>query len=320
MLVDTVEIEVKAGRGGDGVVSWRREKFIPKGGPDGGDGGGGGSVYLVAAHDMDTLSAFRFRKVFQAEDGQRGGSKKKTGAKGDDLELLVPVGTIVTDIERGHQIVDLDKDRQRFLLAKGGKGGLGNTRFATSTEQRPQKATEGTAGGIKQIRLELRLIADVALIGEPNTGKSSLLKALTGAEVRIGDYAFSTTHPALGVMRVGKKRLTLVDLPGLLEGAHKGRGLGDRFLQHATRARALFHLIDATGTTDSSVATIESELKHYDRSLAAKPRHLVINKIDLLNKTELALLKKKFPQAVFISAKNNQGLEQLTRLLEKYGT
>lgn len=309
MLVDTVEVEFRAGRGGDGVVSWRREKFVPRGGPDGGDGGNGGHVYLRATHDVDTLSSFRFRKVFQAEDGNRGASKKKTGAGGDDLELLVPVGTLVTDLETGDVIADLSENGQQFRVARGGKGGLGNVHFATATHQRPTESTQGTPGQIKKVRLELRIIADVALIGEPNAGKSSLLKALTGVEARIGEFAFSTTQPSLGVAKVGQKSVILIDLPGLLEGAHQGKGLGDKFLQHATRVKALFHLVDASADVDASITTIAQELKQYSEVLSTKPRQVIINKIDLLNPEELKTLKKRYPAALFISIHQNLGLD-----------
>jgi GTP-binding protein len=315
MLVDAVEIEVKAGRGGNGVVSWRREKFVPKGGPDGGDGGRGGDVYLKATHDVDTLSSFRYRKVFQAANGETGQGKKKTGRGGDDLELLLPVGTTVTDVSNGRQIADLNETGQEVLIARGGKGGLGNVHFATATHQRPSESTEGVAGEQRAIKLELKLVADVALVGEPNAGKSSLLKALTGVEARIGEYAFSTTQPLLGVLKLGKKSLTLVDLPGLLEGAHHGKGLGDKFLQHATRVRALLHVVDATVDISNSAAMIERELEQYGPELAAKPRYLVVNKIDLLPSSELAQLKKRFPKAVFTSVLKSKGIDRLLELL-----
>lgn len=319
MLVDQVEVELRAGRGGDGVVSWRREKFVPKGGPDGGDGGRGGDVILRSTNNLDTLSPFRFRKVFQAEDGERGANKRKTGAGGGDLELLVPVGTAVIDLETGRTLKDFERDNEQFRIAKGGIGGLGNIHFVSATHQRPTESTPGKPGETRKVRLELKLIADVALVGEPNAGKSSILKALTGAEVRIGDYAFSTTQPALGVMKRGRQSLTLVDLPGLLSGAHQGRGLGDKFLQHATRVKTMLHVVDATSDIAASLTMIENELRQYADELASKPRQLVINKIDLIKPSELKKLQKSYPKAVFTSVVDKNGLEQLRQLLTKLG-
>lgn len=315
MLVDSVEVDLKAGRGGDGIVSWRREKFVPRGGPDGGDGGNGGHVYLQAAHDVDTLSSFRFRKVFQAEDGERGGSKKKTGAGGQDLELLVPVGTAVYNSSDGRLIVDMEEDGQRYRIAKGGRGGQGNVHFATATHQRPTEFTQGQPGEAVKVRLELRLVADIALIGQPNAGKSSLLKALTGIDARIGEYAFSTTQPQLGVAKVGDRSVILIDLPGLIEGAHQGKGLGDKFLQHTFRVKALFHLVDATSDIDHGIAEITNELQLFAPDILQKPRHLIINKVDLLSPAEQKALQKKYPDAILISAKEDQNLKKVWNLL-----
>ncbi len=317
MIVDSVEIELRAGRGGDGAVSWRREKYVPKGGPDGGDGGNGGSVILITSHDVDTLSSFRFRKVFYAEDGHRGMNKKKAGPYGQDLELLIPTGTIITNTDTGEIIADLTESGERLKIAKGGRGGRGNVHFASATHQRPTEATPGQPGEVLNVRMELRLVADWALVGTPNAGKSSLLKALTGVDARIGEYAFSTTQPQLGVLKLGKKSIVLIDLPGLLEGAHTGKGLGDKFLQHATRVKGLLHVIDSTDNVDSSVQEIANELKLYGEPLASKPRHLIINKIDLLNPTELKKLKKNYPKAIFVSAVTKENLEQIKKLLAK---
>jgi GTP-binding protein len=320
MLVDNAEITLRAGKGGNGVVSWRREKYVPMGGPDGGDGGNGGSIVLRANNNMDTLTSFRFRKVFQAEAGENGASKKMTGKKGQDLELLVPVGTLVINLENGRTVADLADIDQEVVIAKGGKGGLGNVHFATAVHQRPTEFTAGTPGEIKEVKLELRLIADVALVGLPNAGKSSLITALTGAESRVGAFAFSTTQPVLGVMRQGEAIVTLVDLPGLLEGAHKGRGLGDKFLQHTQRVRAFLHVIDATDPDiKRSHSIIEEEIKLFDASLVNRPTQIVINKIDLLNKGELSELKDKFPDAVFVSAKESIGLKELSSTIVELG-
>jgi len=263
MLVDSVEIELKAGDGGDGVIAWRREKFVPRGGPDGGDGGKGGNVILHATHNLDTLSSFRFRKTFKAERGQNGANKRKTGPTGKDLELLVPTGTRVTNLDNNQIVADLTTNEDSITIARGGKGGLGNVHFVSSTNQNPFEATKGKPGQVMNVRLELQLVADVALIGEPNSGKSSIIKALTGASGRIGAYAFSTTEPVLGVLKRGDFQVTLVDLPGLIEGAHKGRGLGHQFLRHTQRVKTLLHVVEATSTDiKKSEEEILAELAH----------------------------------------------------------
>lgn len=311
MLVDAVEVTFKAGKGGDGVVSWRREKHVPKGGPDGGDGGRGGSITLIASDNVDTLTSFQNRKIFQAEDGHNGEGKKKTGAAGDDLELLVPTGTILTNLATSKVIGDLLKVGDRMTIARGGRGGLGNVHFATPAHQNPFESTEGTLGEVKKLRLELRLIADIALIGEPNAGKSSLLVALTGVNSRVGAYPFSTVHPVLGVLHHGDKRVVLVDLPGLLEGAHQGKGLGDTFLQHAQRVRALVQVIDGTTDVKKSEQTILHELSQFDVKLAKLPRVIVINKVDLLTADELQQIRQLAPQAIVTSTVSQSGIAEL---------
>lgn len=312
MLVDSVEITVKAGKGGDGAVSWRREKHVPKGGPDGGDGGRGGNVILITDNNVDTLTNFRYRKVFQAEEGERGKSKKMTGRGGRDLELAVPPGTIVSDSENGKILRDLVSPGERFVVARGGDGGLGNPHFATATHQQPTEATPGKPGQNRRITLELQLIADVALIGQPNAGKSSIINCLTDAKSRIGAFAFSTREPVLGVMNDGERSITLVDLPGLLEGAHKGRGLGDEFLKHAQRVKAIAHVVDASqGEPSAAITQIASELSEFDPALSERASLLVLNKTDLLKPEELASLKKKYPKAIFTSAETKAGIEQL---------
>ncbi len=315
MLVDSVEVTLKAGRGGDGKVSWRREKYVPRGGPDGGDGGRGGNVVLRADNNLDTLSSFRYRKVFQAEDGENGRSKKMAGKKGEDLELLIPVGTVVTNIDDGTIIYDFTRVGETYEIARGGNGGLGNPHFVSATHQHPVEFTPGELGEGCKVKLELRMVADVAFVGEPNAGKSSLLAALTGVEGRIGAYAFSTHQPVLGVMRHGEQIITLVDLPGLLEGAHQGRGLGDQFLKHAARVRAILHVVDATQPVNNSREVIEKELKMFDPKLAKLPRRLVINKVDLVNKEELTELKKSFPTAIFVSALENTNIDELRHII-----
>ena len=318
MLVDSAEISIRAGKGGNGVVSMRREKFVPNGGPDGGDGGRGGSVIIKVSHNLDTLSNFRFKKIFQAENGHNGASRKKTGLKGENLELEVPPGTVITDSKTGEVIADMRERSQTLLIAKGGKGGLGNVHFATPTHQAPEESTDGMPGEKIDVNLQLRLIADVALIGLPNAGKSSLITALTGAQSRIGAYPFTTTEPILGVMRQGKDMVTIVDLPGLLEGAHKGKGLGDAFLQHATRVKGLVHVLDATDPNlKQSEQIIVRELEQYDPALASRPRQLVINKIDLLTPTELKKVKRAFSDALLVSAKETVNVKSLAvRIIE----
>ncbi|MDO8650107.1 MAG: Obg family GTPase CgtA [Candidatus Berkelbacteria bacterium] len=318
MLVDSVEIELRAGDGGDGVIAWRREKFVPRGGPDGGDGGKGGNVVLSATHNLDTLSSFRFRKTFKAERGQNGANKKKTGSSGQDLELLVPTGTRVTNLDSSQVVADLAANDDSIIIARGGRGGLGNVHFVSSTNQNPFEATKGKPGQVINAKLELQLVADVALIGEPNSGKSSIIKAITGADSRIGAYAFSTTEPVMGVLKKGDFQATIVDLPGLIEGAHSGRGLGHQFLRHTQRVKVLLHIVDATASDiKRSENAILSELIHYDPILADKPRTLVLNKIDLLSKEEVRNLSHDFPEAVLVSAKEGMNLPELVSLLRE---
>ncbi len=316
MLVDTVEITVRAGKGGDGIISWRREKHVPMGGPDGGDGGRGGNVVLIADNNVDTLTSFRYRKVFFAQDGERGGSKKMTGHGGDDLELIIPVGTVVTDAETGRLYRDFTEIGLRYVIARGGEGGQGNPHFASATNQAPEEFTPGKPGQTKKIKLELQLIADIALIGEPNAGKSSIINCLTDAKSRIGSYAFSTHEPVLGVMNTGSDTVTLVDLPGLLEGAHAGKGLGDQFLKHARRVRAIAHIIDASQPEpEKSLEKIRHELEQFDPALIERPNIIVFNKLDLLTPEEKARLINQFPDALFVSATTSVGIESLRQKL-----
>lgn len=321
MLVDSVEIELKAGRGGDGIVGWRREKFVPRGGPDGGDGGRGGNVIFRATHNLDTLSSFRFRKSFQAQNGQNGASKKRTGLAGENLELIVPVGTRITDAYSHAVVADLTATDQEFIVARGGKGGLGNTHFATAEHQNPFESTKGEAGQVISVKLELQFVADVALVGEPNAGKSSIISALTGMAARIGAYAFSTTEPVLGVMKVGSTNITLVDLPGLIEGAHKGKGLGHQFLRHTKRVKGLLHIIEATHPNiQQSERAITNELEQYDSSLLNKPRIVIFNKSDLLTSAERKKIGQEFPEAIIVSALKKENLDQLRQAIIELAT
>jgi GTP-binding protein len=285
VFVDRVEIRVRAGDGGHGAVSFRREKYVPKGGPDGGDGGRGGDVWLVVDAGLVTLSRFRHRRTFVAESGGHGRGRDQHGAAGADLEIPVPPGTRVFDAERGALLADLVRPGQRARVARGGRGGRGNARFRNSVRQAPRFAERGEPGEERSLRLELRLLADVGLVGMPNAGKSTLLAALTRAHPKIAPYPFTTLEPNLGVLRREDQELVLADVPGLIEGAHEGRGLGDAFLGHVERCRFLVHVVDVAATEGRDPVqdfwTVEEELRRYDPALAARPRLVVANKQDL---------------------------------------
>jgi GTP-binding protein len=287
-FVDEAAIKVLAGNGGRGCASFRREKFVPFGGPDGGDGGDGGNIWVVAAAGINTLADFRFMRAFRASHGTAGSGNDCTGACGPDLEVKMPIGTVVTDAETGEQIGDLTNDGDRILVAKGGKGGWGNTRFKSSTNRTPRKAGTGLPGESRTLNLELKLIADVGLLGLPNAGKSTLISAVSAARPKVADYPFTTLHPNLGVVSVGEQRsFVMADIPGLIEGAAEGAGLGIRFLKHLQRTGLLLHLVDiapldpdADPVTDARA--IAGELQKFSPELAAKERWLVLNKLDLM--------------------------------------
>ncbi len=287
-FIDEATIDVAAGNGGAGVVSFRREKFIPRGGPDGGDGGRGGSVWAVADRNINTLVDYRFQRRFQAKNGERGRGSDQYGAAAEDIRLRVPVGTQVFDAETGETIADLTEHDQVALLARGGEGGLGNIRFKSSTNRAPKQATPGQEGEQRRLRLELKVLADVGLLGMPNAGKSTFISAVSNARPKIADYPFTTLHPNLGVVRVGpEKSFVVADIPGLIEGAAEGAGLGHQFLRHLQRTRLLLHLVDlAPFDPDADpvrdARAIVRELRRYDASLAEKPRWLVLNKIDMV--------------------------------------
>jgi GTP-binding protein len=293
-FVDEATIRVQAGNGGGGCLSFRREKFIPFGGPDGGDGGLGGSIYVVAAEGINTLADFRFMRAFRAMHGSSGGGNDRSGAGGDDMFVAMPVGTVVYDADTEEQLGDLAKVGDRFLVAKGGKGGWGNTRFKTSTNRAPRKAMPGLPGERRTLRLELKLIADVGLLGLPNAGKSTLISAVSAARPKVADYPFTTLHPNLGVVSVGMGRsFVMADIPGLIEGAAEGAGLGLRFLKHLQRTGILLHLVDIAPLDPDAdpvkdARSIVGELEKYSPELAAKERWLVLNKIDLLPEDEAA--------------------------------
>ncbi len=291
-FVDEAIIQVEAGKGGNGCVSFRREKFIPKGGPDGGDGGDGGSVYLVADPHLNTLVDFRHQRRFRAENGEPGRGRNCSGKKGADCEIRVPVGTVVHDADSGELLGDLTRPGERLCVARGGRHGLGNTHFKSSTNRAPRQSTPGTPGERRTLRLELRLLADVGLLGLPNAGKSTLIRALSAARPKVADYPFTTLHPNLGVVQVEAHRsFVLADIPGLIEGAAEGAGLGHRFLRHLRRTRLLLHVVDIAPIDGSDPAqgiqALVRELERYDAELARLPRWLVFNKCDLLPEAEV---------------------------------
>ncbi|MDO9168279.1 MAG: GTPase ObgE [Methylobacter sp.] len=292
-FVDEAEVRVEAGDGGNGTIGFRREKYIPMGGPDGGDGGDGGSVYLIAAENVNTLVDFRYHAVHRAERGQRGMSRNCTGRKGDDCYVPVPLGTQVSDAETGEVIGDLTRVDQTLLVAQGGFHGLGNTRFKSSINRAPQKASKGSEGEHRRLNLELTLIADVGLLGMPNAGKSSLIRSVSAATPKVADYPFTTLHPNLGVVRVDDLRsFVIADIPGVIEGAAEGAGLGLQFLKHLLRTGLLLHLIDVEPyeSMESPVQAAKKiihEVEKWSDELAAKPRWLVLNKIDRLPEEEV---------------------------------
>ena len=302
MFVDEVDIHVEAGHGGRGCLAFRREKFVPRGGPSGGDGGHGGSVYVVASPHINTLINFRFHPEFAAERGEHGMGSNCTGHTGADLELAVPIGTLVYEKNTGGDgppstlLADLAEEGQRVLVAKGGRGGLGNARFASSTNRAPRKVQPGEAGEIKDLRLELKLLADVGLVGFPNAGKSTMIARISAARPKIADYPFTTLTPNLGVVRLGDDRSFVVaDVPGLIEGAHRGQGLGHQFLRHLERTKLLVHLVDVSGASGRNpvedLDTVRKELELFQPAFAARPQIVVANKIDALDAEHEAAAK-----------------------------
>ncbi|MGE0115026.1 MAG: Obg family GTPase CgtA [Steroidobacteraceae bacterium] len=291
-FVDEAIIKVQGGNGGRGAISFRREKFIPFGGPDGGDGGHGAGIYLEAVSGINTLADFRYHRSFRAPHGTAGSGNDCTGAGGEDLTIKVPVGTVVFDTETDEELGDLTRSGQRILVVKGGKGGWGNARFKSSTNRTPRKAMPGLPGEKRELRLEMRVIADVGLLGLPNAGKSTLIRAVSAAKPKVADYPFTTLHPNLGVVSVGLHRsFVMADIPGVIEGAAEGAGLGLRFLKHLERTRVLLHLVDIMPPDPEAdpvkdVRVIAAELKKYSPKLARKERWLVLNKIDALSEED----------------------------------
>lgn len=289
MFIDEVRIDVKAGDGGNGCLSFRREKFVPKGGPDGGNGGNGGDVICVVDENMRTLLDYRYRRHFRAKRGGNGEGGKRSGAKGDDLTIRVPSGTIIFDEDKNTMIADLVENGETFLVARGGRGGRGNAVFASSSNQAPRRADPGTPGEEINIRLELKLIADVGLVGFPNAGKSTFLSKISAARPKIADYEFTTLEPNLGLVRIADETSFVVaDIPGLLEGAHKGKGLGTKFLRHIERTRLILFLIDITGQDiHNDLKILRNELKSHSEILIRKPFLIVLTKQDLLQSSKI---------------------------------
>ena len=330
-FIDEARIEVIGGRGGNGCASFRREKFIPKGGPDGGDGGRGGSVWAVADRNINTLIDYRYARRHAAKNGEHGRGADCYGAAGDDIELRVPVGTVISDEESGTLVADLAADGQRTLLAKGGEGGLGNLHFKSSTNRAPRQKTPGQAGEHRFLRLELKVLADVGLLGLPNAGKSTLISAVSNARPKIADYPFTTLYPNLGVVRLEAGRgFVIADIPGLIEGAAEGAGLGHQFLRHLARTRLLLHVIDVQPLEPAAdpvrdARALVAELKRYDSQLHRKPRWLVFNKIDLIPAAErsalIAGLKRRLRSsapAFAISAATGEGCRELMWAVQRF--
>jgi GTP-binding protein len=329
-FVDEANIKVDAGDGGSGTVSFRREKFMPDGGPDGGDGGDGGDIYMVANESINTLIDFRFQRFYNAERGTNGQGKDCTGKRGLDTTIRVPVGTRITDKETGESVGDLTKAGQKIMVAKGGYHGLGNIRFKTSTNRAPRQKTLGTEGEVRELRLELMLLADVGLLGFPNAGKSTFIRSVSAAKPKVADYPFTTLVPNLGVVSVGTDRSFVVaDIPGIIEGASEGAGLGTRFLKHLERCSVLIHLVDLMPVDCSDVATgaaqIVSELELHNPALAKKPRWLVFNKLDLVPEEERQSRIDDVLDALCwdgeystIAAINKSGTKELTYKLMEY--
>ena len=322
-FLDQAKIYIKAGNGGSGSASFRREKFIEYGGPDGGDGGNGGSIVVESDRNLNTLIDFRYAQHFKASHGKPGSKRNKTGANGKDLILRVPVGTQIYEEDNNTLIYDFTKNKEKYLVASGGKGGLGNVRFKSSTNRAPKKKTNGKIGEEFWIWLQLKVIADIGIIGKPNAGKSSLLAALTRAKPKIANYPFTTVNPNLGVTYYDGKEVTLADIPGLVEGAHKGVGLGDKFLRHIERCKVLLHLIDISEEDLISVyKKIKFELSTYDKNLIKKKEIIFFNKSDLLDNEEIDKKLNEFKKKVksnyeIISVFSNKDIQKIKKLLIK---
>ncbi|MBN9399380.1 MAG: GTPase ObgE ['Candidatus Kapabacteria' thiocyanatum] len=323
-FIDTATIVVKAGDGGNGSVSFRREKYVPKGGPDGGNGGNGGDVVVVADKQLGTLLDFTYKRHYKAKDGERGGKSNCTGRSGNDVIIKVPCGTVIRDRETGDQIADMEADGDTVVVAHGGRGGKGNSEFTTATNQTPRTAEDGTPGEELELELELKLLADVGLVGYPNVGKSTLISSISAARPKIADYPFTTLVPNLGMVKAGDYRsFTVADIPGLIEGAHEGRGLGLQFLRHVERTAVLLFLIDARSEDpEEDLRVLRNELEQYDEAMMDKEWLVCISKCDTLTAEERAELEHhpfvKRHRARMISAVAHEGLDELVRVLWTY--
>lgn len=325
-FIDEADIYVQAGNGGAGCISFRREKFIPKGGPDGGDGGDGGSIYLRASSQLNTLMKFRYARRFIAENGKGGSGNQRTGRSGDSLYIDVPIGTEVFDKQSEELIGDLTADQQLLLVAKGGEHGLGNLRFKSSTNRAPRTKTSGTEGECRELKLKLKLLAEVGLVGLPNAGKSTLIRSVSNAKPKVADYPFTTTQPYLGVVDVDVDRqFVIADIPGLIEGAAEGHGLGIQFLKHIERTKLLLHVVDITSEDPAlilqDIFIIENELINYGPQVSSKPRWLVMNKIDVVSASALVKLQKdlevKLPnqKIYWVSGLQRKGVQELCYII-----
>ncbi len=325
-FLDQAKIYIKAGNGGSGSASFRREKFVEYGGPDGGDGGDGGSIVVQSDRNLNTLIDFRYAQHFKAQHGKPGSKRNKTGANGEDLILKVPLGTQIYEEDNNTLIYDFTKNKEKYLVASGGKGGIGNVRFKSSTNRAPRKKTNGKLGEEFWIWLQLKVIADIGIIGKPNAGKSSLLAALTRAKPKIANYPFTTINPNLGVTYYGGKEITLADIPGLVEGAHRGIGLGDKFLRHIERCKILLHLIDLSDDNLlNSYKKIKSELSNYDKNLMKKKEIIFFNKADLfedntINEKIIEFKKNIKTKYEIISVYSNKDIQRIKKILTKYAT
>ena len=344
-FIDEAKIEVIGGKGGNGAASFRREKFVPRGGPDGGDGGRGGSVWAVADENVNTLVEYRFVKRYQAKNGEKGHGSDRYGAGADDIELKMPVGTLIRDVDTDEIVADLTHHGQRVCVARGGKGGLGNIHFKSSVNRAPKQSTPGEDGEARTLQLELKVLADVGLLGMPNAGKSTLIRAVSAARPKVADYPFTTLHPNLGVVRIDENNsFVMADVPGLIEGAAEGAGLGHRFLKHLSRTGLLLHVVDlAPFDEETDIAAealaIINELRQYDEQLYDKPRWLVLNKLDMLDKETAKQRETEFlnaigwdypipddrftfdiqtPRLFKISALTHEGMQDLVQQINQY--
>tara|TARA_Y100001970_G_scaffold61926_1_gene79080 strand:+ start:7144 stop:8127 length:984 start_codon:yes stop_codon:yes gene_type:complete len=322
-FLDQAKIYIKAGNGGQGVSSFRREKYVEFGGPDGGDGGKGGSVILLSERNLNTLIDYRFKQHFKAENGKPGSKKNKTGASGKDLILKIPVGTQIYEEDNNSLIYDFTKDNEKFVVATGGLGGLGNTKFKSSVNRAPRKSTKGIGGEEFWIWLQLKIIADIGIIGLPNSGKSSFLSKCTHAKPKIANYPFTTLNPNLGVLNVNHKEIILADIPGLIEGSHKGIGLGDKFLRHIERCKILIHLIDISEKNIlENYLKIRNELSKYDKRILKKNEIIIFNKLDLVDENKIKEKLKNFTKKIkkdfdIISLIKNDSLAKIKRIINK---